>query len=495
MPNPLRDALTTGRFCYMVEMVASASMEESKLWEIASGVAQIPEVVGAGITSYAGGSAGHDPIRVAEGAREQGLNPNVHLTCVNHDPAGIRDALDRLMALGMENVFAISGDWPKGAPPEAVQFACDSVQLVETIAELRAQGKWPFYISAAVSPFKYTEADCAYQYLKLEKKIAAGADFAITQLGFDSRKSRELKRYMDERGLKTPILGNVYVLPPKAAERMSKGEPPGCWVSPELLAKIQEEAKAADKGLAARLERAAKMAAIMRGLGYAGAYIGGTHNPEHIRGIIRRAEELAPQWEELAEEISYGAKGGFYFYDSPPPPPRPREFTQKLFDVIEPANAPAPLRTVLTGILRWIDQRPAAAQALEKAELAFKKPVFGCQACGNCVLGLMEYVCPMTCPKYMRNGPCGGTSNGQCEVIPEQACIWVEVYQRAKSAHRVDELKAYIPPRDRALQGTSSYINYFLNRDSRPDHPQPLITIKNVAPAAARDSEETVLKK
>jgi methylenetetrahydrofolate reductase (NADPH) len=486
--NPLRDALTSGRFCYMVELVASASMAESKLWEMASSLAQIPEVVGAGITSYAGGSAGHDPIRVAEGAREQGLNPNVHLTCVNHDPLGIRDALDRLIALGMENVFAISGDWPKGALPEAVQFAGDSVQLVETIHEVREARGWPFYISVAVSPFKYTEADCAYQYLKLEKKIAAGADFAISQLGFDSRKLRELKRYMEERGLKTPIFGNVYVLPPKAAERMSKGEPPGCWVSPELLAKIQAEAKAEDKGLAARLERAAKMAAIVRGLGYAGAYIGGTHNADHIRWIIARAEVLAPQWEEQAEEISYGAKGGFYFYDSPPAPPKPREFTQKLFDVIEPANTPAPLRTVLTGIMRWIDQRPATAHALEKAELAFKKPVFGCQACGNCVLGLMEYVCPMTCPKNMRNGPCGGTSNGQCEVIPEQACIWVEVYQRAKSAHRVDELKTYIPPRDRALQGTSSYINYFLNRDSRPDHPQPLITIDNV-------TEESLVKK
>ena len=457
-------------------------MPESKLWEIAAGLAQIPEVVGAGITSYAGGSAGHDPIRVAEGAREQGLNPNVHLTCVNHDPSGIREALDRLIGLGMENVFAITGDWPKGAPPEAVQFAGDSVQLVETIDEVRKARGWPFYISVAVSPFKYTEADCVYQYLKLEKKIAAGADFAITQLGFDSGKIRELKRYMDDHGLKTPIFGNVYVLPPKAAERMSKGEPPGCWVSPELLAKIQEEAKAEDKGLAARLERAAQMAAIVRGLGYAGAYIGGTHNPDHIRGIIRRAEELAPRWEELAEETSYGAKDGFYFYDSPPPPPKPRQFTQKLFDVIEPANTPAPLRTVLTGILRWIDQRPAAAHALEKAELAFKKPVFGCQACGNCVLGLMEYVCPMTCPKNMRNGPCGGTSNGQCEVIPEQACIWVEVYQRAKSAQRVDELKVYIPPRDRALQGTSSYINYFLNRDSRPDHPLPLINIGNAPP-------------
>jgi hypothetical protein len=63
-------------------------------------------------------------------------------------------------------------------------------------------------------------------------------------------------------------------------------------------------------------------------------------------------------------------------------------------------------------------------------------------------------------------------------VIPEQACVWVKVYERAQSANRVDELKTYIPQRDRSLQGTSSYINYFLDRDSRPEHPQPLIQIK-----------------
>src|SRR5579863_5676373 len=320
--NPLREAITSGRFCYMVEMVASASMTEEKLGEIAAGIAGIPEVVGAGITSWAGGSAGHDPVRVAAIAKERGLNPNVHLTCVSKTPAEVGKFLDDVMALGIENVFAITGDYPKGAPLGTVGYACDSVQLVETIAEERAAGKWPFFISAAVSPFKYTEADCAYQYLKLEKKIAAGADFAITQLGFDSRKYREMKRYLDERNLKTPVLGNVYVLPPKAAERMSKGEPPGCWVSPELLEKIQVEAKAADKGMAARLERAAQMAAIVKGLGYAGAYIGGTHDADRIRGIIQRAEELAPRWEELAEEISYGDKRGFYFYEGSHPPPK-----------------------------------------------------------------------------------------------------------------------------------------------------------------------------
>jgi hypothetical protein len=44
------------------------------------------------------------------------------------------------------------------------------------------------------------------------------------------------------------------------------------------------------------------------------------------------------------------------------------------------------------------------------------------------------------------------------------------------------------------LQGTSSYINYFLDRDSRPGHAQPLVTIGNVQPAAARESEESLVK-
>jgi hypothetical protein len=89
----------------------------------------------------------------------------------------------------------------------------------------------------------------------------------------------------------------------------------------------------------------------------------------------------------------------------------------------------------------------------------------------------MEYVCPMTCPKNLRNGPCGGPLNGMCEVTPEQPCIWVSVYERAKVRGHIDELKVYIPPRRRELAGTSSYINFFLNRDSRPENQQPLVQI------------------
>jgi methylenetetrahydrofolate reductase (NADPH) len=485
--NPIREALASGTFCYMVELVASQKTPEARLFEAASELAQVPGLVGAGITSYAGGSAGHDPIRVGAAVRARGLTPNVHLTCVNRDRLDLRRALEDLHALGIENVFAITGDFPKGADPQAVLFDLDSVQLVEMIRELREAGM-RFHVSVAVSPFKYTQADCAYQYLKLEKKIAAGADFAITQLGYDARKFRELKRYLDQRGLRTPLMGNVYLLPARAAEKFSKGEPPGCWVSKELVERIQEESQAPDKGLAARLERAARMAAVLRGLGYAGAYLGGDHDAGRLRWVIRRAEEIAPDWERYAEELAWAPQGGFYFFESSPAPNK-REFWPGVADRLGqlfPANQPGPLRRFLTGVMRWFDRRPAAAHALERAEYAFKKAVFGCKNCGNCVLGLMQYVCPMTCPKNLRNGPCGGTRNGQCEVLPDQPCVWVKVYERAQAAERVDELKTYIPPRNRGLQGTSSYINYFLDRDYRPGHSPPLITIAPAPPPAAQ---------
>jgi methylenetetrahydrofolate reductase (NADPH) len=372
---------------------------------------------------------------------------------------------------------------------------------------MRSSGK-AFHIAVAVSPFKYVESDCLWQYIKLAKKIDAGADLAITQVGWDARKFLELKRWLDERGLSIPLLGNVYVLGPKTAERMATGQPPGCWVSPELLEVVRRESASKDGGLRARLERAARTVAVLRGLGYAGAYIGGTHEPEHIAWIMRRANDLAPRADELAAELSFGARGGFYVYPSTPggdgggagsvapprlvgrrlrhlptsnvgvtppaPPPSapsagahvvPR--TLDLLARLFPVSRETRLRRTLGTVFRWIDRRPRFARGVEKVELAIKKPAFGCEACGTCVLSWLQYVCPQTCPKQMRNGPCGGTAFGRCEVV-DKPCIWGAVYERAKAADQISTLRTYVPPPDRSLQGTSSWINYFLERDSRP---------------------------
>ena len=113
-------------------------------------------------------------------------------------------------------------------------------------------------------------------------------------------------------------------------------------------------------------------------------------------------------------------------------------------------HAEATLRKRFDRVLAGSTSTRRRLTALENAELAFKKPVFGCQACGNCVLGLMEYVCPMTCPKNMRNGPCGGTFNGQCEVIPEQALHLgqgVRARPSRQSRGRIEDLHSAARPR------------------------------------------------
>ena len=115
--NPVREAVGSGQFCYIVELVASRLTREARLFQVASQLAQIPEVVAGSITSYAGGAMGHDPIRVGTAARARGLVPNIHVTCVNQDRLDLRTRLEDLHALGIENVFAITGDYPSQARP------------------------------------------------------------------------------------------------------------------------------------------------------------------------------------------------------------------------------------------------------------------------------------------------------------------------------------------------------------------------------------------
>jgi methylenetetrahydrofolate reductase (NADPH) len=495
----LAERVRSGQFVYMTELVASGLKREAQVLEIASKLAMIPEIAGGSITSYAGGALGQDSIRVGTAVRARGLVPNVHQTCVGQDRTTIAKILVQLEALEMHNIFAISGDWPKAAMRTAV-FDIDSVQLAQHIAERRAKAGTPFFISCAVSPFKYQREDLLYQYLKLEKKIAAGADMAITQVGWDAAKFVELKRYLDERGIKTPVLGNVFVLSRRAAERMNTGNPPGCWASDELVALLKKESEAPDGGLQGRLERAARSIAILKGIGYAGAYIGGTHDASQIRWMIRRAEELAPKWEELYDELQFGRTDGFYLYERDPLPKPTRTFLPTVMDAAARAlpfvpwsksNRESVVRGVIASAFRWLDKHPTLSHWFERFEYYGKKEVFGCQNCGNCVLGSMEYVCPQTCPKQMRNGPCGGTFHGACEVI-DQECIWVKVMARAEASNTIDQLKVFIPPPDRTLTGTASWVNFYLGRDSRPGRPKDRWTSSDPGRTVDIEKDETL---
>ena len=73
-----------------------------------------------------------------------------------------------------------------------------------------------------------------------------------------------------------------------------------------------------------------------------------------------------------------------------------------------------------------------------------------CRACGDCVLYEMGGICPVTrCAKGLMNGPCGGMSNGKCEVGGwKKDCAWVLIYERLKKMNRLDTFTVFRPPRD-----------------------------------------------
>jgi 5,10-methylenetetrahydrofolate reductase len=135
-PNPVREVLTKAQFCYLVEIVATRRSQETQILDVASQFAQISGVVGGSVTNNAGGVPGHDPVRIGAAVRARGLSPNVHVTCVQYDRNGLRKMLEDIHSSEIENVFAMTGDFPKSDPVSGI-FDLDSVQLVHLIDEMR----------------------------------------------------------------------------------------------------------------------------------------------------------------------------------------------------------------------------------------------------------------------------------------------------------------------------------------------------------------------
>lgn len=94
---------------------------------------------------------------------------------------------------------------------------------------------------------------------------------------------------------------------------------------------------------------------------------------------------------------------------------------------------------------------------LRKVERWVKGPLFGCRMCGNCLLQETALICPMECPKGMRNGPCGGSSVKKCYVDETRPCIWYKIYERAFKMGREEILLEVLPPLDWDKVGTETW--------------------------------------
>jgi hypothetical protein len=114
-----------------------------------------------------------------------------------------------------------------------------------------------------------------------------------------------------------------------------------------------------------------------------------------------------------------------------------------------------------------LEGNPVLYRIFTWAEKKIKGRIFGCRMCAQCALPVTGYACPMSCPKQLRNGPCGGVSaTGDCEVYPGVRCVWLVAYERAAAEGRVDDLLLVQHPIDQRQWGRSSWVNYWMGRDA-----------------------------
>ena len=117
---------------------------------------------------------------------------------------------------------------------------------------------------------------------------------------------------------------------------------------------------------------------------------------------------------------------------------------------------PSALRNALSNF-------PAESMAL--LERAIKRPLFGCEMCGKCILQDTAFICPMACPKKLRDGPCGGVrADGTCETDPTMPCVWVRIYERADKLGRLDALMKLQTTLDWRQEGSSEWLRLVKNR-------------------------------
>ena len=443
------------------------------------------------VTDSPGGRPGTPSSSLAAEIKGFGIEPIIHYTLKDKNRLAIESDFYGFDRAGLHNLLIMTGDFPKKgyfygtAKPV---FDLDPIHGLDLVYEMNQGLKLneqntlkatDFFAGCVVTPFKNVEAEIITEYIKLDKKIKAHAGFVISQVGYDMRKFHELRQLFNEKYPGVPLMGNLFFLNKNLAGLIYRHLLTGCAIPQKLY---DEMMAAPDDGKERGLLRAAQMYGIMKGMGYDGVHLGGEKLcAGDVDFVLSRGEEFAADWENQLDSFAGFDDGAFYYYRHNPVNglnlaertnletlPASGQLTRK-YRLLRKLHDHIYEKDGLTS--KWaarFGRRAAKGGFSRKLERSARSWVLQCMDCGDCGLAFTDLICPMTqCPKQQRNGPCGGSRNGFCELYPnKRACIYVTAYNRLKVQNKTEILEWKAPPPNCSLYGTSEWNNFFMNRDA-----------------------------
>jgi methylenetetrahydrofolate reductase (NADPH) len=192
------------------------------------------------VTYGAGGSTRARTVELAKRLKaEAGVEVMAHVTCVGSTRDELRALLRELRGAGIENIMALRGDPPRGEAA-FVQAAGGFAYASDLIAMLASE--FDFCVGAAAYPEKHPEApDLDTDLGHLAAKVAAGADFLVTQFFFNNDAYFRFVERARDAGIRVPIVPGI--MPITNYSQLSRmAAMIGSAIPPRLLLALEERA-------------------------------------------------------------------------------------------------------------------------------------------------------------------------------------------------------------------------------------------------------------
>lgn len=161
------------------------------------------------VTYGAGGGTSRYTLDIAKDIEDKYSVPTLaHLTCVSSSRAMVRDKIEEMHSMGIDNIMALRGDLtPELEAGDRSKW--DYRYAVELIREIKESG-YDFCIGAACYPEVHPESSDQREDIKhLKEKVDAGVDFLTSQMVFDNNLFYNYLYKIREAGITVPVLPGI----------------------------------------------------------------------------------------------------------------------------------------------------------------------------------------------------------------------------------------------------------------------------------------------
>ena len=434
--NPLKNALDDGKFVFLAECTPpenerSREAAVERIMPLAEMMAKQEDLCGGlAVTDIYGSS--WSAAEIASAMPENLRNRNLFYLSGNGRCADeINEQLNIAANAGTANLVSVSGNAPEISLRECrARNFCSSISQLKIIANREEK----FFSGVQFNPFHYDHNTVFASYNALADKLAAGAQFVVSQSGWDMLQNQTLAWFMTKGSFFLPMIAHLTLLTPDKAEKIVAGKLPGIRMSPAFCKLLEQELSGSKAQFeAAQYRRIELQSAGCRLMGYSGVQISGVDFPgkaQILASRIRAALQEFRSFEHWLDEYNIhqasaemsGGPACYHLYDRVLRRPYPFDEPPQIND---PGEAEISWKEKFSYHLKRFFFSKADKQRPGR-DFLLKKLLANCQHCDKCTLPQNNFICIANCPKRLENGPCGAVKeDGRCEITGTE-CIFVK---------------------------------------------------------------------